>query len=89
MPLLTVAPLADGWRLSVDQIANDMVFRSGRAAELAARRLALQLSRAGIPAEVRVNLRANSTAARFVWAAARESPESVESPLRIGGSGSA
>jgi hypothetical protein len=64
--LLTVAPLAEGWRLSVDELANDMVFKSGRAAEGAARRLALRLSRAGIPAEVRIQLRDHSTAARFV-----------------------
>ena len=64
--LLTVAPLAEGWRLSVDELANDMVFKSGRAAEAAARRLALRLSRAGIPAEVRIQLRDHSTAARFL-----------------------
>ena len=36
MRLLTVSPLADGWRLSVDGVQNDMVFKSGRAAESAA-----------------------------------------------------
>ena len=40
MRLLTVSPLADGWRLSVDGVQNDMVFKSGRAAESAARRRA-------------------------------------------------
>ena len=66
MHLLTVAPLADGWRLSVDNVQNDMVFASGAAAEAAARRLALRLSRAGTPAEVRIHLRDNSLGARFV-----------------------
>src|SRR5437763_587411 len=64
--LLTVAPLGDGWRFSVDHLANDMVFRSGRAAESAARRLAQRLSRAGVPAELRIQLRDHSVAARFV-----------------------
>jgi hypothetical protein len=62
MSLLTVTPLADGWRLSVDNVQNDMVFTSGAAAETAARRLALRLAQAGSPSEVRVNLRDNSLA---------------------------
>lgn len=67
MHRLTVAPLADGWRLSVDGVQNDMVFASGRAAESAARRLAVRLSRAGTPSEVRIRLRDNSLGARLVW----------------------
>jgi hypothetical protein len=71
MRLLTVAPLADGWRLSVDNVQNDMVFTSGRAAEAAARRLALRLSRAGTPTEVRIFLRDSSLGARLVCPLAR------------------
>ena len=71
MRLLTVAPLADGWRLSVDNVQNDLIFASGRAAEAAARRLALRLSRAGAPAEVRIYLRDNSLGARLICPAAR------------------
>ena len=65
MHLITVAPLADGWRVCADALANDMVFKSGRAAELTARSLAARLSRAGRPAEVRIHLRDNSLFARF------------------------
>jgi len=65
MRLITVAPLADGWRLSVENVQNDMVFASGAAAEAAARRLALRLSQAGTPAEVRIHLRDASLGARF------------------------
>ncbi len=72
---LTVAPLAEGWRLSADNVQNDMVFISGRAAEAAARRLALRLSRAGTPTELRIQLRDGSLGARFVyppaWSASR------------------
>ena len=66
MRLLTVAPLADGWRLSVDNVRNDMVFARGAAAEAAARRLALRLARAGTPTEVRIHLRDNALGARFI-----------------------
>jgi len=66
MRVITVAPLADGWRLSVETVENDMVFASGAAAEAAARRLALRLSQAGTPAEVRIHLRDNSLGARFI-----------------------
>jgi hypothetical protein len=65
MHLITVAPLADGWRVFTDALANDMVFKSGRAAELSARRLAARLSCAGLPAEVRIHLRDNSLGGRF------------------------
>ena len=74
MRLLTVSPLADGWRLSVDGVQNDMVFKSGRAAESAARRLAVRLSSAGVAAEVRIQLRDHSIGARFVCPAARSEP---------------
>ena len=81
MRLLTVAPLADGWRLSVDGVCNDMVFASGRAAEAAARRLALRLSRAGMPTEVRIRLRDNSIGARLVCQAAR--PQDPAGGMRL------
>lgn len=66
MRLLKVAPLGDGWRLSLDNVQNDMVFARGAAAEAAARRLALRLAQAGIPAEVRIHLRDSSLGARFI-----------------------
>jgi hypothetical protein len=65
MHLITVAPLAEGWRVCTEALANDMVFKSGRLAELTARGLAARLSRAGLPAEVRIHLRDNSLGARF------------------------
>jgi hypothetical protein len=65
MHLIKVAPLADGWRVCTEALANDMVFKSGRLAELTARGLAARLSRAGLPAEVRIHLRDNSLGARF------------------------
>ena len=66
MCVLTVTPLADGWKLSVDGVQNDMVFASGAAAEAAARRLALRLAQVGTPAEVRILLRDHSLGARFI-----------------------
>jgi hypothetical protein len=70
MRRLTLAPLADGWRLSVDNIQNDMVFASGAAAEAAARHLAFRLSQAGTPAEIWIYLRDHSLGGRFVCPAA-------------------
>jgi len=78
MHLITVAPLADGWRVCADGLANDMVFKSGRAAELAARSLAARLSRAGLPAEVRIHLRDNSLVAQFSLAPTRMPERELE-----------
>jgi len=80
MRVLTVAPLADGWRLSVDNVQNDMVFARGAEAEAAARRLALRLARAGIPAEVRIYLRDNSLGARFTCPPARPDHRIPQAP---------
>lgn len=43
MRIIDVKPLADGWMGPSDQIDNDLVLRSGRAAEQAALRLADRL----------------------------------------------
>lgn len=69
MRLIEVAPLSEGWRVSVDDLANDMVFRSGRRAESAARRLAARLAHAGAPSELRIRLRDDSLAGRLIWPA--------------------
>ena len=66
MRRIAVTALPDGWKLTIDDIANDMVFRSGRAAERAARRLADRLARAGVWSEIRLHLKDGSLAARFV-----------------------
>jgi hypothetical protein len=66
MRRIAVTALSDGWKLSIDDIANDMIFRSGREAERAARRLADRLSRAGVSSEIRVHLKDGSLAAKFV-----------------------
>lgn len=73
MCVIAVAPAAPGWRLRVDGLANDMMFRSGREAENAARRLASRLAAGGVRSEVRIHLLDGSLAGRFVcpaeWAA--------------------
>jgi hypothetical protein len=75
MHLIKVTPLALGWRVCTQGLANDMVFKSGRAAELAARSLAARLSRAGQSAEVLIELRDNSIGARFSLPPARSKRE--------------
>jgi len=66
MRQIAVSALPDGWKLTIDEIANDMIFRSGRDAERAARRLADRLARAGMWSEIRLHLRDGTLAARFV-----------------------
>lgn len=66
MRRIAVTALPVGWTLSIDDVDNGMVFRSGRDAERAARRLADRLARAGVWSEIRLHLRDGSLAARFL-----------------------
>jgi hypothetical protein len=66
MRQIAVTALADGWKLSIDGVVNDMVFQSGREAEQAARRLAERLARCGEWSEVRLHLKDGTLAGRFV-----------------------
>jgi len=78
MRRIDVTALADGWRVTVDAVCNDMIFRSGRAAERAALRLAYRLSCAGEASEIRLYLKDGRLAARFhspAFSAPRPSPD--------------
>lgn len=66
MRVIAVTALPDGWRVTVDGFINDMVFRSGREAERAARRLADRFSRGGVGSELRLHLKDGSLAGRFL-----------------------
>jgi hypothetical protein len=66
MRRIAVTALPDGWKLTIDNVSNDMIFRSGREAERAARRLADRLARAGVWSEIRLHLKDGTLAARFV-----------------------
>lgn len=66
MRVIAVTALPDGWKLTIDNVSNDMVFRSGREAERAARRLADRLARAGIWSEIQLYLKYGSLAARLL-----------------------
>jgi hypothetical protein len=65
MRSIKIRPLAQGWAVEVDQVLNDLVFRSGRAAEQAALRLAGQLAKVGVPSEIRVHLKDGAIGGRF------------------------
>ena len=75
MRRIEVAPLSHGWRVRVDDVENDLVFHSGRAAESTARRLAERLGRAGESSELQIRLRDQSLAARQVWPSKAERPQ--------------
>ena len=84
MHLIMVEPFGDGWTVRSSQVDNDMPFRSGAAAETAAKALAERLARAGEAAEIRVFLRDGALAARFVSPAILAIDAGVTSPRRRG-----
>lgn len=66
MRRISVSAVGEGWRLTVDGLDNDMLFRSGAEAERAARGLADRLADAGDWSEIRLHLKDGSLAARFL-----------------------
>jgi hypothetical protein len=67
MDMIDVRPLAVGWLVEGGSFDNGLTFRSGAAAERAARRLAEQYARAGRATAVRIFLRDGSLAGRFLY----------------------
>lgn len=65
MRIIEVRPLAHGWTVRSDEIDNELIFSSGRAAEQAALRLADRLAKAGAPSEIRIHLRDGTLGGRF------------------------
>lgn len=65
--LISVEPAGEAWTVKADHLANEMMFDTGRQAELSARRLAERLASAGKAAELRIHLRDGSLAGRFIW----------------------
>lgn len=63
---IEVAPCGDGWAVRCAGILNEQLFRSGRAAEHAARRLGGRIADAGKWAEIHLHLRNGAVAGRFV-----------------------
>ncbi len=66
MRIIDVQPFAHGWTVRSEQIDNNLVFRSGRAAEQAAVGLADRLAKAGIPPEICVHLKDGTLGGRFL-----------------------
>lgn len=66
MRKVIVEPVHGGWTVKVETVDNPMMFVSGRAAEDAARDLALKLARGGEDVELELRLRGGERAARFV-----------------------
>lgn len=67
MTTVAVRPAASGWAVSIVGVANEMMFRSGAAAEAAARRLAERLAAEGEPSKLVIRLRDGSVAGRFLF----------------------
>jgi|SRR6478672_1080245 len=66
MEKILVKPLGDGWAVETPSTDNPMVFRSGRAAEDAGKRLARRLAKAGATSELELRLRSGVCAGRFL-----------------------
>lgn len=66
MEKILVKPLGDGWAVETPGTDNPMVFRSGRAAEEAGKRLAHRLARAGSTTRLELRLRSGGCAGRFL-----------------------
>lgn len=66
MKTVSVVPAAHGWAVRSDAIDNELFFRTGAAAERAARRLAESLSQAGHAAKLSIHLRDGSPVATFL-----------------------
>lgn len=70
MQVITIKPVTGkGWSLEVEGVQNPQIFRSGAAAERAARGLARRLAEAGQDAEVTIYLRNGDVGGRIVAAA--------------------
>ena len=69
MRVITIAPAADGWSVAIEGVANAMMFRSGRLAEDAARRLARRLAEAEQDTKIQYQLRDGSRGPRFDYPA--------------------
>ena len=66
MQKVIVEPVDRGWTVKVDEVDNPMMFASGRAAEDAARALAMRLAVGGVDVELELRLRGAGRAARFI-----------------------
>jgi hypothetical protein len=67
--LITVSPVGDGWQVRPPS-SEPALFRSGRQAELSARRLAERLARFGRSVEIEIRLRDGRLAGRLRYDAA-------------------
>ena len=66
METIKVEPLEGGWTVQTDSTANDMVFRSGRDAEGAARALAERIARQGEAVRLQLRLRNSDKTVRMI-----------------------
>ena len=85
MVTIVVEPLAQGWTVRAEGVANYLVFRSGSRAEDTAKALALRLAGAGEPVRLQLRLRNNDVAARFICLpplALDEGPRLINLPER-------
>jgi hypothetical protein len=72
--VISVHPAADGWMVRSEPFGSEMLFRSGAAAEAAARDLGGRLAAEGRAMEIRIYLRDGSLAARFACPPSRPDP---------------
>jgi hypothetical protein len=64
---IVVEPSAEGWTVKSASFDNEMFFRSGESAEVAARDLGTRMARASIPVVIEIFLRDGSLGGRYVY----------------------
>lgn len=77
MDRILIRPMGDGWAVETPIADNPMVFRSGRAAEDAGKRLAERLARTGTTTELEMRLRSGARGARLVCVPPTKADEAV------------
>jgi hypothetical protein len=65
---IVVEPSAEGWVVKSPSFDNEMFFRSGENAEVAARRLGAKLAHANASVVIEIFLRDGSLGGRYVYA---------------------
>ncbi|MDB5425607.1 MAG: hypothetical protein JWQ29_3023 [Phenylobacterium sp.] len=65
---IIVEPSAEGWVVKSAHFDNEMFFRSGESAEVAARDLGARMARESASVVMEIFLRDGSLGGRYVWA---------------------
>jgi hypothetical protein len=75
--LISVESIAGDWVVRFDQSPDYLIFSNGQQAEMAAKRFGQRFAKAGEPTEIRIYVRPDVLARRFICAPAQPSAHSL------------